>query len=193
MTACCRNQTEVVVVDIPPITMFLKTAVSMANIQTRLSTITLFYHFSCRYAFHGKNACLPSLFCTLQAAQSGVRATDPLKDSEKPFASYEGEWALCKLCKEQVFRIQSRSKDCMWFPKATGVLLMMFGFSAFCSSETSLGQFHSRHFINRIPFPIFQQWGPSIATGSMQITMKFFHYSWAMACCQALPGAFGKA
>lgn len=53
ITAFCRNQTEVIV-DIPPITMFLKTAVSMANIQSWLYTITLFYHFSCRYAFHGK-------------------------------------------------------------------------------------------------------------------------------------------
>lgn len=41
-------------VDIPPITVFLITAVSMANIQTWLSTTALFYHFSCRYVFHGK-------------------------------------------------------------------------------------------------------------------------------------------
>lgn len=52
-SACWKNQTEVTV-DIPPITVFLITAVSMANIQTWLSTTTLFYHFSCRYVFHGK-------------------------------------------------------------------------------------------------------------------------------------------
>lgn len=85
MTAFCRNQTEVIA-DIPPINMFLKTAVSMANIQTWLSTTTLFHHFSCRYAFHRKIYVF-STPSSLQAAQSGMRVTDPLKDSENPFAS----------------------------------------------------------------------------------------------------------
>lgn len=40
MSACWKNQTEMIV-DIPPITVFLITAVSMANIQTWLSTTTL--------------------------------------------------------------------------------------------------------------------------------------------------------
>lgn len=53
MPACWNNQIEAIV-DIPPITVFLLTAVSMTNIQSWLSTSTLFYHFSCRYVFQGK-------------------------------------------------------------------------------------------------------------------------------------------
>lgn len=53
--ACCNNWTEAIVdIDIPPITVFLINAVSMANTQTWFSTTTLLSHFSCRYVFHGK-------------------------------------------------------------------------------------------------------------------------------------------
>lgn len=101
MTACCKNQTKGIV-DIPPITVFLKTAVSMANIQTWLSTITLFYRFSCRYTFHGKVHVFP--FPLPNPASSSVWS--------ESHRSFKGQWEpICFLLRRMnVVQVMQRTR-----------------------------------------------------------------------------------